>query len=88
MDNLEKRMDSIETRMDSLEDKVDSIDRKLDKLIFAITGDDITEGMGKRLQKVEKTLQEDLIPWKHFVQKAVVIMGTFVSVLAIARYFS
>jgi hypothetical protein len=79
-------MERIESKVDSLEERVESIDRKLDRLLLEVTGTDITDGMGKRLGKVEKTIQDDLIPWKHFVQKAVIILGTLTSLVAFAKY--
>ncbi len=84
--SLQARMERIESKVDSLEERVESIDRKLDRLLLEVTGTDITDGMGKRLGKVEKTIQDDLIPWKHFVQKAVIILGTLTSLVAFAKY--
>lgn len=81
-------MDKLESRMDSLETKFDVLDKKMDKILFALQGDEFNDGMGKRLGKVEKTIQDDLLPWKHFVQKAIVIIATLTTVLALAKYFT
>ena len=80
-------MERIESKVDSLEERVESIDRKLDRLLYEVTGSEITDGMGKRLGRVEKTIQEDIMPWKYFVQKAVIVLSTLVSVLAVAGLF-
>lgn len=85
MEKLESRMDSLETKFD---DKFDVMEKKLDKVLYAIQGDEFNDGMGKRLGKVEKTIQDDILPWKHFVQKAIVVVATFTTVLALAKYFA
>lgn len=88
MERIEHKVDSLEKKVDNLEERVESVNRKLDRLLLEVTGTDITDGMGKRLGKVEKTIQEDLIPWKHFVQKALVIIATTVSILALLKHFA
>jgi hypothetical protein len=80
LEHFESSMDKLVNKNEGMDQRVVSIDRKLDLLIYDL------RSYNDRLVKVEKTVNDDIIPWKHFVHKAVIILGTLASVLGIVRF--
>lgn len=79
LEHLETSVDRLVDKNEALDERVAGIDRKLDKLIYEL------ESYNTRLGRVEKTVNDDIVPWKHFVHKLVVIMGLLATVASILR---
>jgi chromosome segregation ATPase len=79
LEHLDSSVDRLIDKNDALDERVVGIDRKLDKLIYEL------ESYNTRLGRVEKTVNDDIVPWKHFVHKLVVIMGLLATVASIVR---